>query len=71
MINDAWDWDVNQNYVNLTYRKTSETCLIPLANIKDITEETLQGLHWNMLTDKDVMLGLGILIRVDNHKLKL
>lgn len=61
MINDAWDSEINQNFVNLTYRKTSETCMIPIANINNMTEETLQGLHWNMLSDKDVMLAFKIL----------
>ena len=60
MINDAWDSEINQNYINLTYRKTSETCMIPIDNINKITEETLQGLHFNMLSDKDVMLAFKI-----------
>ena len=61
MINDAWDSEIDKIFINLTYKKTSETCMIPISNINNMTEETLQGFYGDMLTDKDVIIAFKIL----------
>lgn len=60
MINDAWTSEINQGWINLTYLKTNSSVMINLKDMLKITEDILQGLYEDVLTDKDVMLAFRI-----------
>jgi len=60
MLNDAWESYINQGWINLTYIRTNSSIMINLKDMVNITEETLQVLYEDMLSDKDVMLAFRI-----------
>lgn len=61
MIDEAWVSERNEDVISLTHIKTSETAEIHLRDINNITEEILQDLFNDTLSDKDVMLAFRIL----------
>jgi hypothetical protein len=56
MINDAWTSERVEDSVSLTHNKTSETVMINMKDINNITEDILQNLFNDTLSDKDIML---------------
>ena len=68
MSNLAWSGEVSQGWLNLTYLKTSETIMINLNDVNNMTEEKLQGLYWDMLSDRDIMLAFKILFECMRNK---
>jgi hypothetical protein len=61
MIDEAWASERNEDAISLTHIKTAETAEIYLRDINNITEEILQDLFNDTLSDKDVMLAFRIL----------
>ncbi len=68
MSNLAWAGEVSQGWLSLTYLKTSETIMINLNDVNNMTEEKLQGLYWDMLSDRDIMLAFKILFECLRNK---
>jgi hypothetical protein len=71
MNNLAWSGEVSQGWLTMTYLKNSESMMINVNNVGDMTEEILQGNYDDMLSDRDVMLGLSMLIQFGNQKIML
>ena len=69
MNNLAWSGEVSQGWLTMTYLKNSEPIMINVKNVGDMTEEILQGNYENLLSDRDIMLGLSMLIQFGNQKI--
>lgn len=61
MSNLSWSGEISEGWLNLTYLKNSETIMINVKNIEDITEELLQSNFDDILSDRDIMLAFKIL----------
>jgi hypothetical protein len=68
MKNLAWSGEVSQGWLTMTYLKNSESMMINVKNVGDMTEEILQSNYDDMLSDRDVMLGLSMLIQFGRNK---
>jgi hypothetical protein len=60
MINDAWAYEISQGWLSLTLIRTSETCMVNLNDVPNITENELLVLYEGKLSDKDIMLAMKI-----------
>ena len=69
MKNLAWSGEVSRDWLTMTYLKTSESMTISVGNINNLTEEILRSKFNDMLSDRDIMLGLSMLIQFGNQKI--
>jgi len=60
MIDDAWVYEISQGWMSLTLVRTSETCMVNLNDVSNITEKQLLDLYEGKLSDKDIMLAFKI-----------
>ena len=68
MKNLAWSGEVSQGWLTMTYLKNSESMMIHVNKVGDMTEEILQSKFKVMLSDRDVMLGFQILFECVRNK---
>ena len=68
MKNLAWSGEVSQGWLTMTYLKNSESMMIHVNKVGDMTEEILQSKFNDMLSDRDVMLGFQILFECVRDK---
>jgi len=68
MSNLSWSGEISEGWLNLTYLKNSETIMINVKNIEDITEELLQSNFDDVLSDRDIMLAFKILFECMRNK---
>lgn len=68
MNNLAWSSEVSQGWLTMTYLKNSESMMVNVNNVGDMTEEILQNNYDGMLSDKDVMLAFKILFSCVRNK---
>ena len=68
MNNLAWSGEVSQGWLTMTYLKNSESMMINVNNVGDMTEEILQNNYDGMLSDRDVMLGFQVLFGCMRNK---
>lgn len=68
MNNLAWSGEVSQGWLTLTYLKNSESMMINVNNVGDMTEEILQGNYDDMLSDRDIMLAFKVLFDCVRNK---
>lgn len=68
MKNLAWSGEVSQGWLTMTYLKNSESMMINVNNVGDMTEEILQSKFKNMLSDRDIMLGFQVLFDCVRNK---
>ena len=61
MRNLAWSGEVSQGWLTMTYLKNSESMMVNVKNVGDMTEEILQNNYDGMLSDRDVMEAFKIL----------
>ena len=61
MNNLAWSSEVSQGWLTMTYLKNSESMMVNVNNVGDMTEEILQNNYDGMLSDRDVMEAFKIL----------
>ena len=68
MNNLAWSGEVSQGWLTMTYLKNSESMMINVNNVGDMTEEILQGNYDDMLSDRDIMLAFKVLFGCMRNK---
>ena len=68
MKNLAWSGEVSQGWLTMTYLKNSESMMIHVNKVGDMTEEILQSKFKAMLSDRDVMLGFQVLFDCVRNK---
>ena len=68
MNNLAWSGEVSQGWLTMTYLKNSESMMINVNNVGDMTEEILQGNYDDMLSDRDIMLAFKVLFECARNK---
>ena len=68
MNNLAWSGEVSQGWLTMTYLKNSESMMINVNNVGDMTEEILQGNYEDMLSDRDIMLAFKVLFDCVRNK---
>ena len=68
MNNLAWSGEVSQGWLTMTYLKNSESIMINVKNVGDMTEESLQASFDDNLSDKEVMLAFKVLFECVRNK---
>lgn len=68
MKNLAWSGEVSQGWLTMTYLKNSESMMISVGNINNLTEEILQSKFNDMLSDRDIMLAFKVLFDCVRNK---
>lgn len=68
MNNLAWSGEVSQGWLTMTYLKNSESMMINVNNVGDMTEEILQNNYADMLSDRDIMLAFKVLFDCVRNK---
>lgn len=70
MMNNSWSSEESEGWLTLNYLKlidgAKESMMIKTSDIKNVTEELIQGSFYNMLSDRDIMLAFKILLKYNN-----